>query len=1099
MTIQAISQQPLPRAIFPGECRDREFHSGSTDVIEQFRTHWCKRSHLPDEVFDLKIDVEAWESHLGPMAEYWRKTRWSYDCEQPPVHWQVGPDQPRWFNRLCSVFETWEPTPDLAALQKDLSFAPALVPFMNWAWRQLESTWPDGELRIKQPLLKPQLLDDLCQKLTMLCHRVLVLELNVARLEERLRGQSPTGRFLDFRSRILGQPPGWQQLFAEYQVLARLVSVTLERWVENTADLLGRIARDLPSLDTQILTTLSDADLVSIKGGLSDPHCGGQGVWLLGFQSADGERQQVVYKPKSMAIDDCFHNLLGWINERAAQSADSDFALLQGRPVFQFPITLDRGAYGWSSFVVQRDADSKTGVSRFYWRQGAYLALLHLLGATDFHHENLIAQGEYPVLVDLETLLHPAPDFAPIKTARDQANAWLSRSVMHTGMLPRRLWGDQQRSGVNLGGLGSAEAQTLPRAVPDWEGSGTDEMRQVRVEKQLTKSENLPGHDGSAVSVTDHVGELIAGFQSMYRFIKNRELDLTSQDGPLMKIAGVKTRVVLRGTKLYSNLLYDGLHPDHMRHGFDRDNLMDHLWSQSMGSEIHQQLIAHEKRDMRDGDVPYFSIMTDATELRNSHGEAVCQIQEVSAHAAMLARLESMGEEDLTDQCFVIQGAIGTIMGQHQSMPASAQPSGRMVRPGVMAQQLGNQLLQSAFCGESDVSWLSMDMMPDGAWSFNPTGAELYGGIAGIGWFLSHLNADDPSLSQVTQRIYDELGRATAVPEFAIHGGYIGTCSMIYAMIQMKANQPDLGPLPQPGANLRQLADNVEEDRHYDVIAGSAGTLMHALAIHRLTHSEDALHLAINCARYLVESACQTERGCYWPFEKSPQGLLGFSHGNAGIAAALAQAAQCLRENGRDTDLIDPIERTIKQALSFERSHFDPVARNWPDLRVFDDRPGPSFECQWCHGAPGVGLGRALLPDRYLDSECREEIRMALFTMLDQPMIGNHCLCHGVLGNLWVARVLVERLGPEGLETADGQPSVGAVLDRWARHAQSQIHEQGPLCGIEVPIQIPGLMSGLAGIGLALLSLEDPGSVCNPMTLAYPEKLVFDESETHDS
>ena len=40
-------------------------------------------------------------------------------------------------------------------------------------------------------------------------------------------------------------------------------------------------------------------------------------------------------------------------------------------------------------------------MKRFYERQGGYLALLYMLQATDFHHENLIAAGEHPVLLDL--------------------------------------------------------------------------------------------------------------------------------------------------------------------------------------------------------------------------------------------------------------------------------------------------------------------------------------------------------------------------------------------------------------------------------------------------------------------------------------------------------------------------------------------------------------------------------------------------------------------------------------------------------------------------------------------------------------------------
>jgi lantibiotic modifying enzyme len=42
-------------------------------------------------------------------------------------------------------------------------------------------------------------------------------------------------------------------------------------------------------------------------------------------------------------------------------------------------------------------------IKRYYQRAGQLLCLLYVLGANDCHNENLIACGEYPVLVDLET------------------------------------------------------------------------------------------------------------------------------------------------------------------------------------------------------------------------------------------------------------------------------------------------------------------------------------------------------------------------------------------------------------------------------------------------------------------------------------------------------------------------------------------------------------------------------------------------------------------------------------------------------------------------------------------------------------------------
>ena len=46
-------------------------------------------------------------------------------------------------------------------------------------------------------------------------------------------------------------------------------------------------------------------------------------------------------------------------------------------------------------------------LKRFFKRAGAWLALFHCFGGTDFHQENIIAAGEHPVPIDLETVLQP--------------------------------------------------------------------------------------------------------------------------------------------------------------------------------------------------------------------------------------------------------------------------------------------------------------------------------------------------------------------------------------------------------------------------------------------------------------------------------------------------------------------------------------------------------------------------------------------------------------------------------------------------------------------------------------------------------------------
>jgi lantibiotic modifying enzyme len=200
--------------------------------------------------------------------------------------------------------------------------------------------------------------------------------------------------------------------------------------------------------------------------------------------------------------------------------------------------------------------------------------------------------------------------------------------------------------------------------------------------------------------------------------------------------------------------------------------------------------------------------------------------------------------------------------------------------------------------------------------------------------------------------------------------------------------------------------------------------------------------------------------------------LTGFSHGAAGISwALLALAARTHEHRFRIAAL---------GGLAYERSLFSVEAGNWPDLRESDrsrgqesSKPSP-FLVAWCHGAPGIGLGR--LRCRPFDVPAiDEEIAAALRTTLASGFGSNHCLCHGDLGNLDLL-----------LEAAKAWPE-GPWAQEAARRATSilnSIRRDGWLCGNPIAVESPGLMTGTAGIGYGLLRCAEPVNVPSILSLA---------------
>jgi lantibiotic modifying enzyme len=127
-----------------------------------------------------------------------------------------------------------------------------------------------------------------------------------------------------------------------------------------------------------------------------------------------------------MGTEAAYHRLLAWLNERGAPLP---FKVLE---------VLDRSTHGWVEFVEHLPCRDHDEARRYYERAGMLLCLIYVLEGTDCHHENIIASGEYPVLIDAETLMHHrARAVVPEdENAQTEAFGRLGHSVLRTGLLP---------------------------------------------------------------------------------------------------------------------------------------------------------------------------------------------------------------------------------------------------------------------------------------------------------------------------------------------------------------------------------------------------------------------------------------------------------------------------------------------------------------------------------------------------------------------------------------------------------------------------------------------------------------------------------------
>jgi type 2 lantibiotic biosynthesis protein LanM len=913
---------------------------------------------------------------------------------------------------------------------------------------------------IEPEAIVPGLLDTLLRRLRWASERALVLELHAARLEGRLQGDSPEERFESFVS-SLKQPEAALEILRRYPVLARDAVRHADQWVETSLEMMERFAADREEIVRRLFAGEDPGPLASVEIGLSDRHAGGRSVGILAF--ASGSR--VVYKPKPLAVDLQFQELVAWLNQRGAE------------PTLRTLTILDQGLYGWMEYVSAQPCASLEEVERFHERQGAWVALFYVLEATDFHHENLIAAGEHPVPIDLETLLQPG--LAEV-TASGPGSMPMADTVLRSGLLPRRFGENAAHDGLDLSGMGAVVRQSLEvKRITD---EGTDRMRWASARTEMEAGPNTPTLHGEPVALWEQGEAVLRGFQGALRRLRAFREDLLAPEGPLAAFTTLPLRTLLRGTSIYAHLLHVGHHPDYLRSGLDRDRLYDRLWLDAIPYPPLRRAVPAERADLLAGDIPRFEALPSSTDLLHGGWGRIEGYFGEPGLELVRRRIQEMDEDDLERQSWLVRASIEATrpLEERRAWQPERLPDTEPAGPErflAAARRIGDRLAQLAIVQGDLVSWFHIDATPQG-WRFEPMPLSLYSGLSGIALFFAHLarrtpRTDDERFERLAQLALSTLRRRLEEDRRPLRcGAFDGLGGIVYTFIHLGLLWDEPALLDEAEALVPRLSAALESDDIYDLIAGAAGGAAALLALHRHRPSALTLQAAALCGEHLLARAIRSERGTAWPpipgVSELP--LTGFGHGTAGIAWALASLAEATGdERFRDA---------ARGAISYERSWFSPERGSWPDLRESrETEEGRPFFYAWCHGAPGIGLGRLGSLSHLDDPEMLEEIRAAARSTLAEGFGFNHSLCHGDLGNLELIREAGRALG---------DPELIAEADRLAARILARIESDGPRCGANARSEIPGLMTGLAGIGYGLLRAADPEGEPSVLLLETP-------------
>ncbi|PYE86489.1 type 2 lanthipeptide synthetase LanM family protein [Phyllobacterium leguminum] len=855
--------------------------------------------------------------------------------------------------------------------------------------------------------------------------RLFMVEMNFADQEGLLQGRTEAERFEFFVDEVM-KPENFALLLRKYPGLEEQWQRDISTYTTALVQLIERIEQDIGRVAREFYgdESIGEVRKISLVG---DPHRGMQQSARIDYADGEGKARTVYYKARNLAIDEGFFNFIAWWNQHA--------------PIeHRAPRVLNRGEYGWAEAIPRKECENQDQVRAFYRRYGSILAFAQIFAARDLHMENIIASGEYPVIVDLETLFSC--------TLAYEQHSPAIHHLYSSLLLPARFSEDE----MEVSPLG-AQANTMTTievlANPQRRSSALKMESRKWVTGDYGSKVFLVGETVDFVQYEDC---LVEGLRDTLNYFNENRASL--QEILTRVMSGAWVRIVRRATAEYIKVLNNVYHPESLAYQEARRDIRALTCDMKDGD-----ILASELEELERGDVPYFQMPFDEAVLFDGRGRALATPVFHSPRQNVeyeLSRLTGAFIDQVTEDIrfsFLIyrankrQGAVA--LGPAYDNLAGV-PDDRWL--GELGRIVLGHLMDRAMVLEDYRYWRNVDMVDESTVRMGLSGIDLYDGTAGlalafhaVGRWLSCERFLDFArvLTNQTIRALEKVKNATP-------GAYSGTIGVLWAASVAQSDRlPQLlPPLDRELANLsRHLITNEWIDyKDLDIIGGVAGMLQMLLRLHRIYRDFPVADVIEKLSGFAFELLKEKS-----PVLLNDETLLGFAHGTAGVSAVLAEYMTYFGQH--DPEAVATIMRHIAHETRYRTD------AGWRRL----DKGG-GCNTSWCHGTVGIGFSRLqcrpYIPDDVYEAD------MGIVTARLGERQPSLCLCHGMIADYWLARAL-------GLDCA-------GILHRIRR--ETELHGISTDMGLN-GFELVGAMSGVSSLFVGeTLFLTGEGSlraVCN--------------------
>lgn len=905
-------------------------------------------------------------------------------------------------------------------------------------------------LKNKEELLV-EIVFQVLEKLYEVSHKILIFELNLARVNGQLKEGNEHEQFLYFQNVLLASPEYVETICSEYEPLVELLDLRARNLCTYFQEILRHTEENIKHLNQLFKTDSTTLGaLIHIEVSKGDTHKDCKSVATLVFES-----QKLIYKPRSLFSEKAFQKLLSHVNEKMPGLG------LRTIKIYAKP------SYGWVEFIDRESCMEPRQVKNYYYQLGVLLGILYSLNGVDFHFENLIASGENPVLIDLETLFHVPLNEGDVlgKSGYVKASNFLHSTVLAIGLLPSKISvSNKQEAGVfEVGGMAAHEVQKTPFQVTSVENPESSQMRLVMKQGEVTPKDNILLLNHEKVHFLDYMDELEKGFAFFYQWLLNhKELYI---EKVFALFSDSVNRSVAKPTFFYAQLMNIANHPDFMTRNIHRKIVL----SRTFLTSLNQAIAREEMKSLALNHIPYFTSEFDSVDLQGTSGETIKQALVKSPQSLFLSKMERLSQHDLDHQLFFMRSSyfkknplLETTFSISDILEDGLPDKERWL---ILAEKIGAFMISKGFfgtntAGETDAFWLSTDIskMDSEDWTPKVGGLDAYNGNAGIAIFFMNL------WKMTNKDKYKNIVKAALAPvKVAVEnhssdidpltGILTGVSSYYYVLFQYAQVFND----EETEAFLLKYIENyhtyIKKDITYDYISGNVGVLALMIEMFEFSKNEKLKGIALNIAYEVVDYLTENYKPLIEKLGSQDSDVIysGFSHGLSG-AILYTYKLYTIEKN-------EKVYRLFEFFLKSQRDLFKDEASG--DWHVSSKSQEKSYG--WCHGSPGILIEKTLLYHLgYRDNQLVWEMENSYQNTIKYGFGNNISICHGDLGNLMILKLYAKVMGSE---------TDIKFINRFTEQLQRDYLKNYEIELNKSYVNFSGLMIGICGIGDFLLDM----------------------------